>query len=760
MLHTRLITLALLATPAFAGMLWKDVCTQQTTKSLPFCDTSKAIESRVADYVARVPLAQKALMMQNGAAGYDELEIPPYQWGSEGLHGPLEPCVCEGSVCKCPTSFPCPSALGSAFNTSLYHMIGQADGREARAINNLRNHKTQNVYGDGIDYWSPTINLQRDPRWGRNQEVPGEDPMLTGAYATAFVTGLQGGAGEDPSHVQIVACCKHYVANSLENWMGHTRHNFDANVSKADLAEYYMPPFRACVMEGKSLGIMCSYNAVNGQPSCASDELLKATLRGSWRFDGYVTSDCGAIRDQCVAEPNGHGTYPSCANATAASIKAGTDVDCGDVYPPGIPEAVSTGQLAASEVDASFARLATIQMKLGLFDNDKPHQPYFGLGAADINSDAHQQLALEAARQSIVLLKNEKGTLPFAPGGSVAVIGPHYNATELFLSNYHGSRCDDSKVDPGTGKDFSCIPSLLHSVAAANAGGKTTYAQGCSVAGTEGNDIKGAVAVASAADAIVLAVGIDQTQEREGHDRVITTLPGQQELLVSSVAALGKPLVLVLISGGTMSLGPLKAMAPAVLAAPYGGEFGGVALSDVLFGRYNPSGKLAATMYPPDFVTSIPLTQMGLTVPPGRTHMFYSGTPEFRFGDGLSFTKWHLEWRERPPLRWSFDADAELTFSVRVTNAGEVAGRQTVLVFVRPTGGAALQADRPLRQKLVAFDGLPLVAPSSHGRIAFRLQPAAALGRADGSGEMRVFTGEYELVVRDGQNEIVHAFVV
>ena len=180
-----------------------------------------------------------------------------------------------GQRVQVPDLLPVPIGARHGLQHHTLHKIGQADGREARAINNLRNHATQNVYGDGIDYWSPTINLQRDPRWGRNQEVPGEDPMLTGAYAIAFVHGLQGGKGEDPDHVQVAACCKHFVANSLENWHGHTRYNFDANVSKEDLYEYYLPPFRACVMEGKSLGVMCSYNAVNGEPSCANNWLLR-----------------------------------------------------------------------------------------------------------------------------------------------------------------------------------------------------------------------------------------------------------------------------------------------------------------------------------------------------------------------------------------------------------------------------------------------------------------------------------------------------
>ncbi len=256
-----LLLLLLPPGPARAGKLWADVCTQPDTARLPFCDTALPREARVADYVRRVPLADKARNMHNSGEGVPSLHIPPYQWGSEGLHGPLQPCVCtpDNATCACPTSFPCPSALGTAFNDSLYFQVGRADGREARAINNLRNHETQNVYGDGIDYWSPTLNMQRDPRWGRNQEVPGEDPMLTGNYAANFVQGLQGDVGGlDDDHVQITACCKHFIANSLEDWMNHTRHDFDAQVPLDDLRNYYLPPFRSCVMEGRSRGVMCS----------------------------------------------------------------------------------------------------------------------------------------------------------------------------------------------------------------------------------------------------------------------------------------------------------------------------------------------------------------------------------------------------------------------------------------------------------------------------------------------------------------------
>ena len=322
------VLIAMLVAGASAGQLWKDVCTQDDVKALPFCDTTLPHPQRAADYVARLKDEEKPGLMRNGATALDRLHIPPYQWGSEGLHGPLQPCVCaadDATNCRCPTSFPAPSALGGAFNDTLYRLIGQADGIEARAINNLRNHVTQNVYGDGIDYWSPTINLQRDPRWGRNQEVPGEDPTLTAGYAVNFVRGLQEGEGDDGGHVQIIATCKHFIANSLENWQGHTRHNFDARVDPRDLADYYAVPFQACVKSvasggGGALGIMCSYNAVNGVPMCANSHWLNTVLRQEWNFSGYVTSDCGAIADIGNAEPAGHGFTANMSAAAAAGV--------------------------------------------------------------------------------------------------------------------------------------------------------------------------------------------------------------------------------------------------------------------------------------------------------------------------------------------------------------------------------------------------------------------------------------------------------
>eukprot|EP00948_MAST-09A_sp_MAST-9A-sp1_P000287 g287.t1 len=764
------------------GMLWSEVCTQAETKSLPFCDMSLSVEERAADYTKRVSLADKAANMVNSGKGIPSLSIPPYQWGSEGLHGPLQPCVCDASnvTCKCPTSFPCPSALGTAFNDSLYFLIGKADGREARAINNLRNHVTQNVYGDGIDYWSPTLNMQRDPRWGRNQEVPGEDPMLTGNYASNFVQGLQGEVeGLDNDHVQIAACCKHFIANSLEDWEGHTRYDFDAHVPLDDLMDYYLPPFRSCVMEGRAKGVMCSYNAVtatrgnnstplfSNQPSCANTWLLN-TLRDTWKFDGYVTSDCGAIQNECDPEPKGHGVY-NCTEAAAASIKAGTDVDCGGVYGGNIVSAVNGNLLKEEDVDAAFARLTKQQMLLGLFDNDKSKQPYFNLGIDDIDTSAHQQLALEAAHQSIVLLKNDGAILPLKSGSNIAVIGPHFNATKLLVSNYHGSRCLDPNVQgPGSGQNFDCIVSPLRAIALANSGnGWTKGAQGCDVASNDTSGIAEALSLAKSADTIILAVGIDQTQEREGLDRTITTLPGVQLELIDNVMKLAKgkdpetskTVILVTFSGGAMSLGALKDSIPAIISAGYGGEMGGRALSDVLFGKYSPSGKLAATWYPSDYVNQIPLTEMSLRVAPGRTFMYYTGTPEFPFGHGLSYSSWDLSWNEKS-AKVASDILVSLSslssnewpiLEVRIANKGEFAGRQTALLFWEPVGDHHPAKKLKLQKKLVSYVGTEMIPAGEERTVSLMLNRAAFEMHQEGI--MSVLPGDYILSLHVGGSE-------
>ena len=475
-------------------------------------------------------LKSKFLNLNHKAPGVPELRIPPYQWWSEGLHGTMEPCVGEEGRdgVKCPTSFPCPSALATSFNKTLWKAIGTAIGIEGRAISNLRTHDME--VGDGLTYWSPNINLQRDPRWGRNQEAPGEDPHLTSQYAKAFVTGLQTWTGDCSikpyRQIQVAAMCKHFLANSLERWGGFTRHDFDAHISDDDLWNYYLPPFQECTKH--ALGVMCSYNAINGQPACTHKLLLRDILRQQFNFSGYLTSDCWALKDIV----HGHHAAVSAAQAAAMAMNATVDLNCGggEYYPKGLLEAYRQGWVQSSTIRESFIRLVRIQMQLGLFDAFKATKRDECLRKDSdwdlIDSTRHRQLAIEAAQQSMILLKNDNSILPLTPGlHTLALIGPHFDAREALLSNYHGERC------PGTVSN--CIESPFEAIEKVNnvpgTNATTTGIRGCSVSDDDDLDIEAAIKLASRSDIVILFVGLNQTQEREELDRNETTLPGHQQ---------------------------------------------------------------------------------------------------------------------------------------------------------------------------------------------------------------------------------------
>jgi len=541
---------------------------------------------------------------------------------------------------------------------------------------------------------------------------------------------------------------QHFIANSLEHSTIDgkvvTRHNFDAEIPLPELVDYYMPGFKACVQEGRALGIMCSYNAVNGVPMCGNQHLLTDVLRGEWGFDGYVTSDCGAINDIQV----NHHFAPDGPTAAAMGLKAGCDTDCGGVYGGHVIDAVNRSILSEATIDVSLVRLARIQMKLGLFA-PKAGQPYFDgarYGIDRIDTADHQKLAREAALQSLTLLKNDAQTLPLKPGLKLALVGPHVNGQEVFMSNYHGARCASGK--------FECITSPLQAMTKANVGGSTSGYEGVDVDSSV-NNITTAVATAKDADAVVLFVGIDGRQEGEEHDRYNCTLPGLQPQLVEQVAALSKPTVMVLIHGGAMCLGALKGKVPAIVDAFYGGEKGADALADVLFGAYNPTGKLPITMYPPEYLYQNPLTQMSVTAPPGRTHLYYSGTPEFAFGSGLSYSTWAVEpvaaVEEGQPhvLR---AADGSVTFAVKVTNRGPFAGSQRVLAFVRPRLVSAAPKTMP-KQKLVGYAGAPHLAVGESATLSITAH-ASDLAVSNDAGHRTVLPGEYTVAFSDGAHEV------
>jgi len=396
----------------------------------------------------------------------------------------------------------------------------------------------------------------------------------------------------------------------------------------------------------------------------------------------------------------------------------------------------------------SLRRLAKIQLKLGLFE-DKSSQAYFDparYGINQIDTTAHQQLAYEAALQSIVLLKNDDNVLPLKPGIKLALIGPHVNAQEVFMSNYHGDRC--------AGGGFACIPSPLQTLTAANKGGSTAGVEGVEVNSAK-NNISDAVAAGTAADAIVLLVGIDGSQEGEEHDRYNCTFPGLQPELIDAISALKKPTVMVLIHGGVMCLGKFKEAVPAIVDAFYGGEKGGEALASVLFGDYNPSGKLPVTMYPPEYMFENPLTQMSVTAPPGRTHLYYTGKAEYAFGSGLSYSKWDVEHLAQTAGAEAVTLSASggsTSFKVRITNQGPMAGSQRVLAMVRPVNVENQPKTAP-RQRLWAYQGKHLGVGES-ATLTFTAEAHAIAALSNEAGERVVLPGEYIVAFTDGVNEV------
>ncbi|CAN6849789.1 unnamed protein product [Brassica oleracea] len=533
------------------------------TRTLRFCRVNVPVHARVQDLIGRLTLQEKIRLLVNNAAAVPRLGIGGYEWWSEALHGVSDvgPGAKFGGAFPGATSFPQVITTAASFNQSLWEDIGRVVSDEARAM--------YNGGVAGLTYWSPNVNILRDPRWGRGQETPGEDPVVAGKYAASYVRGLQGnGAG---NRLKVAACCKHYTAYDLDNWNGVDRFHFNAKVTKQDLEDTYNVPFKSCVYEGKVASVMCSYNQVNGKPTCADENLLKNTIRGQWRLNGYIVSDCDSV--DVFFNQQHYTTTPE--EAAAASIKAGLDLDCGPFLAIFTEGAVKKGLLTENDVNLALANTITVQMRLGMFDGNLG--PYANLGPRDVCTPAHQHLALEAAHQGMVLLKNSGRSLPLSPRRhrTVAVIGPNSDVTETMIGNYAGKACAYTTPLQGISRYA-----------------KTIHQEGCAGVACAGNQGFGAAeAAARQADATVLVMGLDQSIEAETRDRTGLLLPGYQQNLVTRVAQASRgPVILVLMSGGPVdaSFATNDPRVAAIIWAGYPGQAGGAAIADIIFGAANP----------------------------------------------------------------------------------------------------------------------------------------------------------------------------
>ncbi|KAJ4968990.1 hypothetical protein NE237_015691 [Protea cynaroides] len=729
------------------------------TRTLPFCQTSLPIPARVGDLIGRLTLQEKIGLLVDNAAPVPRLGISGYEWWSEALHGVSNagPGVIFGGSFPGATSFPQVITTAASFNSSLWKQIGRVVSDEARAM--------YNGGIAGLNYWSPNVNIFRDPRWGRGQETPGEDPVLAAKYAVNFVKGLQEPYGPDGSRLKVAACCKHFTAYDVDNWNGVDRYHFNAMVSKQDLEDTFDVPFKSCVVHGKVASVMCSYNQVNGIPTCADPNFLRNTIRGEWHLNGYIVSDCNSID---VFYDTQHFTATP-EDAVAATVKAGLDLECGTFLTNHAEEAVRTRKLSELDVNGALANTLTVQMRLGMYDGDPAIQPFGQLGPGDVCSPAHQELALEAARQGIVLMKNHGAMLPLSTSihRTIAVIGPNSDVTVTMIGNYAGVPCGYTTPMQGIGRYAMTI-----------------HQPGCSDVACDDNRLFGAaVDAARQADATVLVMGLDQTIEAEFKDRAGLLLPGLQQELVSSVALASRgPTVLVLMSGGPIDVAFAKddPRISAILWVGYPGQAGGTAIADVLFGTTNPGGKLPMTWYPQDYVANLPMTTMSMRSDPaqgypGRTYRFYKGPVVYSFGHGMSYSKFEHTIARAPtmisvPLGGGHSGTGTNTTissgrAVRVThakcyqlmvgidvdvrNTGSKDGTHTLLVFAVPpvTGHWA-----PHRQ-LVAFEKMHIPAGSQQ-RVMINIHICKSMSVVDKNGIRRIPMGEHNLHIGDLRHSI------
>ncbi|KAG9451584.1 hypothetical protein H6P81_011549 [Aristolochia fimbriata] len=753
------------------------------TNSFGFCKTSVPISHRVEDLISRLTIDEKISQLVVKAPAITRLGIPNYNWWSEGLHGignvnggvqfpgdeteyGIYAVQLNGTI-RSVTSFPQVILTAASFNPLLWYRIGEAIGTEARGIYNTGQ-------STGLTFWAPNINIFRDPRWGRGQETPGEDPLVASKYAVVFVRGVQGDtyyggkSPEGPDHLRASACCKHFTAYDLDSWKNVTRFTFDAKVSLQDLADTFQPPFKSCVEEGHASGIMCSYNMVNGVPTCADYNLLSRTARQKWHFNGYIVSDCDAVALMYTS----HHYSKTPEDAVGSSLGAGMDIDCATFLLKHTKSALQQKKLSESDIDRALRNLFSVRMRLGLF-NGHPKNLLFGkIRSGQVCSKKHQDLALEAARDGIVLLKNSAKLLPLSPSktGTLAVIGPNANVTETLLGNYQGLPC----------KRISPLQGLQNYVK------NTQYSSGCDKVACKSLDsIDKAVEIATAADYVVLIMGLDQTEEAEGHDRLDLVLPGQQRTLITRVAkSAKKPVILVLLSGGPVDIAFAKRdpKIGSILWAGYPGEAGGLALADVIFGSHNPGGRLPVTWYPQKY-TRIPMTDMRMRSDPasgypGRTYRFYHGQTVFKFGYGLSYSTYSYEFASvaqnslflnksdlaktsKPSSTGSsglyqtelmgveFCESLKFSAVVAVQNHGDMAGRHPVLLFAR---GSDLKPGAASKQ-LVGFESVHLNA-GERAEVEFKVKPCDHLSRTDEYGAKVMEGGSHFLLVGDAEYKI------
>lgn len=631
-------------------------------KMREYLDESLSFEERAEALVSKMTLEEKVYQTLHGAPPIDRLDVKAYNYWNEALHG----------VARAGTATVFPQAIGLAatFDEDFMEEIAEAVSDEGRAKFNA-----QQKYGDydiykGLTFWSPNVNIFRDPRWGRGHETFGEDPYLTSRLGVRFIEGMQ---GSDSTYMKVAACAKHFAVHSGPE---DERHSFNAVVSEQDLRETYLPAFKACVKEAGVEVVMGAYNRTNDEPCCGSKRLLEDILRGEWQFDGHVTSDCWAIKDFHEF----HMVTSTPVESVALAMNRGCDLNCGNIY-GNLLKAVEDGLVKEETITRAVVRLFTTRMKLGLFDPQEK-VPYSTIDYGVVDCEEHRRLNERAAKKSAVLLKNENKLLPLdkTKYKTIGVVGPNANNRKALVGNYEGTASEYITVLEGI-------------QAYVGDGARVLYSEGCHLCkdriqglAQENDRMSEVRAVADASDLIIACMGLDASLEGEegdegnefaSGDKPGLNLPGLQEEVLKELVKSGKPVVLVLLSGSALAVPFADENIPAVLQGWYPGARGGKAIADILFGEVSPEGKLPVTFYR----TTEELPDFRDYSMKNRTYRYMKQDALYPFGYGLSYTDFDIVGTVISSE--SIDEGGQVTVSATLKNTGSMDGAETLQVYVR-----------------------------------------------------------------------------
>jgi beta-glucosidase len=681
-------------------------------------DANAPEDARVNSLLHTLTLQEKIDMLGYVSPGVQRLDIPAYNWWNEGLHGIAR----AGEA----TVFPQAIGMAASFNDSLLHEVASAISTEARAKYNLSVAMNRHLWYMGLTFWSPNINIFRDPRWGRGQETYGEDPFLTATMGTAYITGMQ---GSDPKYLKVAACAKHFAVHSGPE---AERHGFNAVIGEKDLRETYLYAFHRLVNAGVA-SVMCAYNRVNGEPCCTSPTLLQTILQKEWNYKGQLVTDCGALND--IIE--GHKVMNDKAELAAAAIKAGINLECGNILQTDVKAALDRKLLTEEDVNKALAGDLHTQMKLGFYDSATTN-PYSSYGADSVNNDYHRKLALQMAEESMVLLKNN-GILPLQKDkySSIMVAGANAASTEALFGNYHGVNNNMHTFVEGISK-------------AAGPATAVNYDQGSDYTDTTRF---GGIWAASNSDITIAVIGLTPVLEGEegdaflslsGGDKATLALPKPHVLFLQKLkAATKKPIIAVVTAGSDVDIASIAPYADAVILAWYPGEEGGTALANILFGKVSPSGRLPVTFY--NSLSDLPdYKNYNMQ---GRTYRYFTKPVQYPFGYGLSYTSFNYTWKQSPLATYTSKDTIQCT--VQVQNTGTLDASEVVQAYIEyPT-----VKDMPVKE-LKAFKKVAVTKGNTTDAILSI--PTSELQRWDPQQHAwKLNKGTYTIAIAKNANEYI-----